>query len=93
MIVTLNGDVKKARPRKEGLYIHASNNINGKPYWFQDDNFNNIWYSKEGYWCIGRIQNLVGVSCGIASTRNDAAEPQQVVRATHLKIFGTKILE
>ena len=86
-------DLKKARPRMEGLYIHAPKSINGKPYWFQEDDVNNIWYSKEGYWCIGRIQNLVGVSCGIASTRNDAAEPQQVVRATHLKIFGTKILE
>ena len=88
MIVTLNGDVKKARPRKEGLYIHASNNINGKPYWFQDDNFNNIWYSKEGYWCIGRVENLIGVGCGIVSS-DAVAEPQQ---AQYTYILHTVIL-
>ena len=77
LIVTLFEDAKRARPKKEGLYILAPNKINGKPYWFQEDDFNNIWYSKKGYWCIGRIENLVGVGCGIVSSRNDVAEPQE----------------
>ena len=56
----------------------AEGNVNGKPYWIQENGNNAIWY-KNGVWLIGKEINLGTDKAEIYSASNHVANPYQVV--------------
>ena len=61
MFLILSGTVKNKQSSKEGNYYLANDNLNGFPYWKQDNGDNAIWFQKTWYigWTVGN-ENYLG---------------------------------
>ena len=60
MRLVLSGTVKNKYSSIEGNYYLANDNVNGFPYWKQDNGANAIWFHKSWYksWTVGTMNNL-----------------------------------
>ena len=85
LVVTLKGEAKKAQSSRAGIYVLATEMVNGKSHWLQDTGDSAIWYDKENKdWNIG-LQNEVGspIPAGLY-TNEDVAGPQKATTWKYL---------
>ena len=79
MHLFLSGSVKNKQSSKEGHYYLAIDNVNGFPYWKQDDGYNAIWFQKSWYigWTVGNENYLGRDYNGIIGPNEVTAWPSQ----------------
>ena len=70
----------------------AEGNVNGKPYWIQENGNNAIWY-KNGVWLIGKEINLGTDKAEIYSASNYEANPYQVISWKYASSKNEKWIE
>ena len=78
--MAFRGEAEESQLCKEGSYYlptQPNSNVNGKPYWIQENGNNAIWYYY-GVWVIGKEVNLGTHRAEIRSASNGAANPYQV---------------
>ena len=80
MHLFLSGSVKNKQSSKEGHYYLAIDNVNGFPYWKQDDGYNAIWFQKSWYigWTVGEKNYLGQDYNGIIGPNDVTAWPSQI---------------
>ena len=81
MYLRLFGTVKNKQSSKEGNYHLAIDNVNGFPYWKQDDGYNAIWFHNSWYkgWTVGNKNYLGQDYNGIIGPNEVTTWPSQIL--------------
>ena len=81
MHLRLSGNVKNRQSYKEGNYYLANENLNGFPYWKQDNGDNAIWFHKSWYegWTVGNEDYLGQDYNGIIGPNDVTAWPSKTL--------------
>ena len=69
----------------------AEGNVNGKPYWMQENGNNAIWYNN-GFWLIGKETNL-GTEIAEMRSSHDVANPYQATTWLYVSKDNGKRIE
>ena len=81
MYLRLSGTVKEKQSSKDGFYYLANDNLNGFPYWKQDNGDNAIWFHKSWYvgWTVGNEDYLGQDYNGIIGPDDVTTWPSQTL--------------
>ena len=79
MKLNLNGKAHKHQGTKGGTYFLQKDTTNGKAHWINQSGYKAIWWSPEGWWTVGSLDNLGSSAAGIDGPSSNDSPPNKII--------------